>query len=132
MVDASVVLAWQFRDESNPYADSTVERLEEEDAIAPAVWPLEVANAFVVGVRRGRLSSTEAAEAVSMILDLPVTIRPADSKPALQTILDLAATFELSAYDASYIHLAQTERLPLATLDGRLREIAERAGVAVL
>lgn len=39
---------------------------------------------------------------------------------------------QLSAYDASYLALAMTTGAALATLDRRLRQAAERAGVALL
>jgi len=38
----------------------------------------------------------------------------------------------LSAYDAVYLDLARRERLPLATLDEKLRAAAARAGVELL
>lgn len=132
VIDASVVLAWQFKDEGNAFADATIERLRGEVAVAPAIWPIEVVNAFVVGVRRGRLSSTDGAAAISMVLDLPITVRQTDWEGTLLSVLDLALTLDLSAYDASYIQLASRERLALATLDDRLRTAAGRAGVALL
>ena len=132
VIDASLVLAWQFKDEGNAFADATIERLRDEVAVAPAIWPIEVANAFVVGVRRGRLSSTDAAAPISMVLDLPITVRQTDWEGTLLSVLDLALTLNLSAYDASYIQLASRERLTLATLDDRLKTAAGRAGVALL
>jgi predicted nucleic acid-binding protein len=46
--------------------------------------------------------------------------------------LATARAFQLSAYDAVYLDLARRERLPLATLDDRLRNAAGRAGVELL
>ena len=43
--------------------------------------------------------------------------------------LATARAFRLSAYDAVYLDLAQQRRLPLATLDERLRAAAAQAGV---
>jgi hypothetical protein len=45
VIDASVALAWCFDDEASRAADAVLERLENEAAVAPAHWPLEVANA---------------------------------------------------------------------------------------
>jgi predicted nucleic acid-binding protein len=41
----------------------------------------------------------------------------------------LARENRLSAYDASYLQLALTLRVPLATLDKRLGQVAESLGV---
>lgn len=46
--------------------------------------------------------------------------------------LDLARDQGLSVYDAMYLQLARREGVPLASLDGPLREAAGRVGVTVL
>jgi len=46
--------------------------------------------------------------------------------------LTTARAFQPSAYDAVYLDLARRERLPLATLDERLRAAAVHAGAALL
>jgi predicted nucleic acid-binding protein len=43
----------------------------------------------------------------------------------------LAMEYELTAYDAAYLELAQRKGLGLATLDQRLHSAALRAGVKV-
>lgn len=42
--------------------------------------------------------------------------------PGLVAIIGLAKKLALTTYDAAYIELAQRRSLPLATLDGRLRQ----------
>ena len=55
--------------------------------------------------------------------NLPIEIdREADGRLAL----DLARKHRLSFYDAAYLEIAQRRALPLATLDGALRD-ASRA-----
>ena len=46
VLDASVTLAWCFEDEANAHALDILERLEEGEAVAPALWVLEVGNAL--------------------------------------------------------------------------------------
>jgi predicted nucleic acid-binding protein len=46
--------------------------------------------------------------------------------------LATARAFQLTAHDAVYLDLARRERLPLATLDERLRKAAAHAGVELL
>jgi hypothetical protein len=58
VLDNSIVMAWSFEDEVDEYADAVLERLAETKALVPVLWPLEVANALLMGERRKR--STEA------------------------------------------------------------------------
>jgi len=51
---------------------------------------------------------------------------------ALATVLDLARSQRLSAYDASYLELAMRRGLPLATKDDDLAQAARRVGVTLL
>ena len=44
----------------------------------------------------------------------------------------LASAHSLSAYDATYLELAQRRKLPLATLDRPLRLAALAAGIALV
>lgn len=46
VLDNSIVMAWSFEDESDEYADAVLDRLSTARALVPAVWPLEVANAW--------------------------------------------------------------------------------------
>jgi predicted nucleic acid-binding protein len=50
-------------------------------------------------------------------------------RQALATTLQIARSYRLSSYDASYLELALREGLPLATLDEDLQKAAKRAGV---
>jgi hypothetical protein len=45
VVAASVAVAWAFEDETSLYTEAVLEALTEGSASAPAIWPLEVANA---------------------------------------------------------------------------------------
>jgi prevent-host-death family protein len=62
----------------------------------------------------------------------PSSSTPIDRAPEESAVLALARTHRLSVHDASYLELAQRERLPLATLDLDLRKAARAAGTALL
>jgi len=47
-------------------------------------------------------------------------------------VLMLARRHRLTVYDASYLALAQRESVPLATLDGDLREAAKAERISLL
>lgn len=55
VLDCSVTMAWCFDDEATPYAVSVQEQLADVRAVAPTIWPLEVANAILNGERRKRM-----------------------------------------------------------------------------
>lgn len=132
VVDASVVLAWCFEDEGSPAADETLDRLAEEGAVAPAIWPFEVANALRTAERRGRLDLADLARLRGLLEALPIDVEPADLPTTLGEVLDLARTLELTAYDAAYLALAARGGLPLATIDDGLRRAARTAGVGLV
>ncbi len=132
VVDASVTLAWCFEDEASGDGDAVLARLERESAVAPAHWPLEVANALRTAERRGRLDGTDLPRLRALLGALPIEIAPLELSTAIGGVLEAARTYELSAYDAAYLHLAAVRALPLATVDARLRAACTRAGVEVL
>ena len=129
VVDASVTMSWCFPDEEHPYAQSVLRLLRETDAVVPAIWPLEVANALVVAERRSRLKPAETTRFLALIRGLDVTVDRETSSQALGETLSLARRHALSAYDAAYLELAIREGLPMATLDKDLERTARKLGV---
>lgn len=132
VLDNSVAVAWGFEDEDSTYADRTLGLLDADPAVAPAVWPLEVANAILVGERRGRLSAADTARFLELLGGLPIAVEDAALTGALGAVLDVGRTYGLTSYDASYLELAMRRGLPLATLDGRLADAAGRVGVELV
>ena len=57
---------------------------------------------------------------------------PERAPVAIGGVLEAARTYDLSAFDAAYLHLAAVRALPLATVDARLRAACAQAGVEVL
>ena len=132
VLDASVALAWSFRDERNAYAHRVLRRLEDDPALVPAVWMLEVANGLLVAERRGRFTAADVAQVYGVLADLPIEWSDLTLDQALGPVLDLARARGLSAYDAAYLELAMREGLPLATQDEALRAAAQRVGVPLV
>jgi predicted nucleic acid-binding protein len=132
VLDASVALAWCFRDEQNAYAHRMLRRLDDESAVVPNIWLLEVANGLLIAERRGRLSRAEAAQVGGVLADLPITWQETSIEQALGSVLELGEAHGLSAYDAAYLDLAMRDGLPLATQDKALRAAAEQVGVLLV
>jgi len=130
VVDASVTMAWCFADEVTPATEAVLDLFGGDGAVVPAIWPLEIANVLLVAERRGRLSEAQASRFLDLLQQLPIEV---DEVPVdLAGVVATGRRHALSAYDASYLALAERTGAPLATLDRRLGEAAVRAGVPLL
>jgi predicted nucleic acid-binding protein len=132
VIDASLTMAWYFEDESTPATDELLERVASGGAIVPALWRLEVANAFQSAIRRQRIDAPYRDASLMELAMLPITIDPETNSYAWSTTLRLAERFSLTPYDAAYLELAQRRSLPLATLDRDLRTAAPTLNIEVL
>ena len=131
VVDASVALVWCFPDEDNELAGRALRTAAEQGVVVPAVWPYEMANSLRSGVRRTRLTMGDLPGVLRLFERLDVQTVDLSLRELTQSVMALSLAHNLSAYDASYLHVALSESLPLATLDSRLRAAAEAAGCAV-
>jgi predicted nucleic acid-binding protein len=131
VLDNSIVMAWSFEDESDEYADAVLDRLATTSAVVPALWPLEVANALLMGERRKRSTEAETIKWTAILASLPIVIDGETNAHAWSDTLSLARGHNLTAYDAAYLELAIRRGLPLATIDRKLKLAAGTVGVAL-
>lgn len=131
VIDASITLAWCFADESSDATDGVLRRLLTEGGLAPAHWPMEIANALRFGERRGRIDEAKLSVARSLLTELPVDVVPVGVAAALD-VVGLARHHDLTVYDAVYLDLAASRGLALATSDHRLAAACQAAGVALI
>lgn len=129
VVDASVTMAWYFRDESTPEVRQLLDRTGSEGAFVPAHWRLEVANSFATAIRHDRVSTDYRDEALMELTWLPISIDAETDAYVWTTIVSIADRHRLTVYDAAYLELAARRGLALATLDKALRRAAVEAGV---
>jgi predicted nucleic acid-binding protein len=129
VVDASVAACWLMPDERHPIAEAAYARIARDQAIAPALWWLELRNLLIVNERRGRLDSGKTARALRLLRALPVTIDTGEDEDAL---MELARQHRLTVYDAVYLELALRRGLPLATLDTPLARAARAEAVPLV
>ena len=119
--DRSIDLAWVLRDEPSALADAALERVAKIGGVAPSLWWVEVRNGLVTAERRGRLTQEDTAAALQAIDALGIQL---DQAPDSTSLLRLARTHGLTAYDAMYLELSIRQQRPLATLDGKLHAAA--------
>jgi predicted nucleic acid-binding protein len=129
VVDASIAGAWFLPDEHSAPAETLLKRLRETVAPVPSLFWHEVRSLALTAERRARLAPGEAALALGRLRQLPLE----DAGPGEDAVvLALAKTHRLSAYDAAYLALARERALPLATLDRRLAQAAQRESVELV
>src|SRR5262245_53063189 len=97
----------------------------------PSLWSLEVANALVVLVRRRKLTDDERQVAFGWLRGLRVRVDHDAAALAFLRLSELAASHDISVYDATYLELALRRKLSLACKDGPLRKAAAKLGVAL-
>lgn len=132
VVDASMALAWLIDDEIDPASDALMDQVAEDGAVAPSIWPAEVANGLLTASRRGRLQQNRCGELLETLVSFDIKIEATPLARLQASIFALAARTGLTVYDASYLELAHSQSLPLATLDQKLRQAAEAVNVPIL
>lgn len=131
VLDNSVALAWCFRDERTSLSIALLDRVTQEGAVVPQLWPLEALNVLLAAERRKRIDRDLRLRLTGFLTALPITI---DAETADQTwgaTARLAEAHGLTAYDAAYLELAQRLGLPLATQDAELIAAARATGVGL-
>ena len=121
-------MSWYFQDEVSPEAEAVFDRVIAGGAVVPVHWKLEIANSFRTAFLRGRIDPEYREASLADLDAMPIQIDPETAVHAWSATLCLADLYGLTPYDAAYLELALRLRLPLATLDGALREASKRAG----
>lgn len=130
VIDSSMALAWALPDETSKEAEGFLSRIGIRSILwVPALWWYEMANALLMAQRRRRLSEAGRIRLIELYRKLPFQTDMALDADSIGRLHTLAIEYDLSAYDAAYLELAQRRTLGLATVDRRLRSAAQRAGV---
>lgn len=125
VVDASVLAAVFFKE---PGYEAAARYLQSDNTlIAPSLLRVEMASIAAKKVWRGEANEDVARQAVVQVEHITTRlISDADLAPAAY---DLAAKHRFSAYDATYLALAQAEGASVVTLDAKLARLAGEVGL---
>ena len=129
VLDSSVALSLAFEEEFDAYSVRVFEAIRSDGALVPALWPLEVANILSNGVKRNRLTESDAERFLELLAAQPIEVALESQNPSTAELFALSRRHLLTAYDASYFRLALSSGLPLASKDKDLNLAAQAAGV---
>jgi predicted nucleic acid-binding protein len=132
VADASVAIGWVHPAQATGQTAAMLDAIADGATLeVPALWPLEVANALLVLVRRRKLVEDERQAGLGWLRGLRLRLDHEMSELAFSRLSELAAAHQLSVYDAAYLELAARRRLVLGCKDGPLRAAARHAGVSL-
>lgn len=100
--------------------------------VVPVLWALEVSNALLMLMRRGKMTPIHWTRALHQISLLELTIDEEAIRLATTEISSLASKYSLTTYDATYLELAIRRGLPLASRDAALNKAARKCRVKTL
>ena len=132
VADASVAIGWVHPAQATRQTAAMLDAIADGATLeVPALWPLEVANALIVLVRRRKLSEDERQAGLGWLRGLRLRIDHESASVAFSRLSELAGAHQLSVYDAAYLELAQRRTLVLGSKDGALRKAAKQMGVGL-
>lgn len=132
VADASVAIGWVHPAQATRQTAAMLDAIADGATLeVPALWPLEVANALLVLVRRRKLSEGERQTGLGWLRGLRLRFDHEMTALAFSRLSEVAAAHHLSVYDAAYLELAQRRKLLLGCQDGPLRTAAKAAGVSL-
>jgi predicted nucleic acid-binding protein len=132
VIDASMTIAWLFRDERSDGSQAVLRCVAVEGALVPSIWRLEVANALRTAVRRGRCDDAYATGCLRRLGLLRIAVDTETERLAWTATRELSRTHDLTIYDAAYLEAALRVGLLLASRDAALLRASRTAGVEVL
>ena len=132
IADASVAVGWVHPAQATTQTAGMLDAIAEGATLeVPALWPLEVANALTVLVRRRNLTEDERQTGLGWLRGLRLRLDHEMASLAFSRLSELATAHQLSVYDAAYLELAQRRQLVLGCKNGRLRKAAKQSGVSL-
>jgi predicted nucleic acid-binding protein len=127
VVDASIAFLWFANEPDRSGADELLD--SDSPLLAPDLMAVEATNAWWKKLRRHEMERADVEQAITNLLALGIAWTP--SSMLLPAAARLAVELGHPVYDCVYLALAALHAVPLATVDKRLQQVAERIGIRV-
>ena len=125
VVDANVYLAVILNE---PEKQTIIEHTKGVELISPEVLPYEIGNALTAMLKKKRLNKNQIIESFDIFNMIPLHLAHVNINQAL----NIACKFNIYAYDAYYLELAERLKTPLLTLDNQMKDIAKTLKIKLL
>jgi predicted nucleic acid-binding protein len=127
VIDASVGLKWQFKDEEA--TDAAMVLLEDFvegriTLIAPTLFSYEIVSAIYVAIRRERITEEIGYMAVGYLTSLGIELKSFDH--LMEPAFYMAVRYGLSPYDCAYMALAEKQKCDFITGDRKFFNAARK------
>jgi len=125
VVDTSVVLAVILGESQKRRLEVLTQGV---DLIAPLSLKWEIGNAISAMFKRKMISLRESERALNAFYEIPIQFVDID----LFNALKICHEYGIYAYDAYMIICSQKHEVPLLTLDGNLKSVAQKCLIETL
>ena len=127
VIDTSVVLKWYLADEE--YSQKALSILDkyvsnELDILAPSLLEYEVINGLIIAKKRGRIKEKKILTAIDGFISLEIKL--INLSLYYPKVIHYSKIYSRSAYDASYLALADDEGISLVTADKGLHNVVKK------
>ncbi len=123
VVDSSFILSHLLPDENLESVEKEFSRFEtgEIEFIGTKILPFEVLNGlWTAAVIKRRISKKQLKDLADGFIKMEIRLIGVEYLPALE----LAVSKNLTFYDACYLYLSNTKKIPLLTFDQALQKLA--------
>jgi len=125
VLDTSVVIALLAGDEEKKMI---ADAIDGNDLVCPESIKPEIGNAVSAMFKRVRITLKQGIELTEKFQKLKVEIVPLNLKRAAE----ISHKYNIYAYDAYILECAERLKSDLATLDSRMKEVAEDLGISIV
>jgi len=133
LIDSSVAFSWVHPDQATHETNQLLREIETgAPFVVPLLWFTEVANGLLVLQRRKKITAKDRATALQTLAALNPTIDEESGHAAFTDVSDLAETYGLTVYDATYLEVALRRKLTLASRDEPLNKAAKQCGISLM
>jgi predicted nucleic acid-binding protein len=135
VLDASATAAWILPDEASAQTEQLYVRVRKQEVApqVPNLWLWECGNLITSGVHSGRIAAQDLNASWAVVNAIRQRCEVHELlPPQFQAAMHIGVKHAISLYDAGYLWLAQSLRLPLLTLDARLAQACQQENVPTL